>query len=61
MLLLGALVAAHSGSQSLLQKELPPLLVKANGIEIGAGLEVEIELVVAANIAVEIVDMFGKV
>jgi hypothetical protein len=44
-----------------LAKTTPLFSSKANGIEIGAGLEVEFELVVAANIAVEIVDKFGKV
>lgn len=42
-------------------KTTPLFSSKANGIVIGAGLEVEFELVVSANIAVEIVDKFGKV
>ena len=57
MLLLAAVVAAHGHKVSC--KNNSPVPVKANGIEIAVGLEVEID--VLATLVVDVVDKFGKV
>lgn len=57
MLLLAAVVAAHGHKVSC--KNNSPVPVNANGIEIGVGLEVEIDVV--ATLVVDAVNKFGKV